>query len=44
MQEIEQQKGKKLPVFAANFVIAFVAITKDKNKLVWWLLIKNFIA
>ena len=34
MQEIEQQKGKKLPVFAANFVIAPVVITNDKNKLV----------
>ena len=39
MREVEQQQEKNLPVLAVVGELAFIANAKDKNKLVWWLLI-----
>ena len=39
MREVEKQQEKNLPVLAVVGELAFIANVKDKNKLVWWLLI-----
>ena len=40
MREVEEQQDKNLPVLAVVDAFALVANVKDKNKLVWWLLIR----
>ena len=40
MREVEEQHDKNLPVLAVVDAFALVTNVKDKNKLVWWLLIR----
>ena len=40
MREVEEQQDKNLPVLAVVDAFALVTNVKDKNKLVWWLLIR----